>query len=384
MTTRIRQLLHTTPAYQNAVLRLMVEEANFLARQLDLNETASAINGYVDSPTNGIGGKVSSENYSFEFRAGKLHSIRKPKWFEKASSASAQFSAPLDASTAHDLARQRLAAVFVDVAELEKKYRCNLFDVVVPRRGSHRDEYNDAAEGLGFPIFLIGWGDSAMQMLLQERFRALQERFNREVRAPMPSPMHSQVFVQLLSTTRELIDLSVNDLALLKRPALELADAGDLLGPTPSPQTFVEELFGGAEAFRTVSSPDEVVAWLLEPNSDKGNYLNKPARQGPRRLSAEAAKAFSDALLDFDSYLWTQTKGCIVDYGARLRFVRGGDEVIVQLCYECDMLDIHHAGQRSRADFDHARDALVRALQAVFPDDGIVRGLKLKGDGSNP
>src|SRR5579871_984316 len=91
MLTNTLQMLHTTAAYQSAVLQLMVNEANFAAKQLGLNETvpppaAMDVNTWsVDAPPDGIGGSVSSANYSFDFHNGRLQSITKPKWLLKSS-----------------------------------------------------------------------------------------------------------------------------------------------------------------------------------------------------------------------------------------------------------------------------------------------------------
>jgi hypothetical protein len=72
------QRLHTTTAYQDAARQLLIDEANLLAQRLEFGETVSAAcASCIDNPTSGVGGLVSSENYSFSFHNGKLRSIRK-------------------------------------------------------------------------------------------------------------------------------------------------------------------------------------------------------------------------------------------------------------------------------------------------------------------
>ncbi|MDQ6632750.1 MAG: hypothetical protein M3Y82_13510, partial [Verrucomicrobiota bacterium] len=89
--TNIIQFLHTTAAYQNAVLQLMVGEANFVAKQLDLKETVPVVamaktnEWEVEPPPDGIGGVVSSTNYTFYFHEGRLQSINKNNWLQKIS-----------------------------------------------------------------------------------------------------------------------------------------------------------------------------------------------------------------------------------------------------------------------------------------------------------
>jgi hypothetical protein len=158
-----------------------------------------------------------------------------------------------------------------------------------------------------------------------------------------------------------------------------------LLGPPPPPRHFVEELVGGRDAYETVAAPDQVEAWLLTNSYDdeSESCRRKKERAGPVRLSAGLAQKFSSALLDFDTYVWSlDRKGCIVNYGARLRFTRGSDAVEFLLCYECDVLSVSHAGQAHSADFDCGRAALVAALQEAFPRDKVVTQLKTKVGGA--
>src|SRR5262249_17815317 len=170
--------------------------------------------------------------------------------------------------------------------------------------------------------------------------------------------------------------------SLLNRPVLQVTNADELLGPIPAPKDFVEKLVGGKEAYQTIALPEKAEAWLLAPNDDSsgGDRLVKRDRAGPLPLKPEAAKAFSDALLDFKSYVWNGgNKHCIVNYGARLRFTRGKNVVDVWLCFECDMLSFRHDGDEPITDFDPAHNALVKALQIVFPKDKVVQGLTLNG-----
>jgi hypothetical protein len=384
MTTNILQLLHTTAAYQGAAAQLMVNEANFAAKQLDLKETIPAIvatdsrRWEVDPPPNGIGGAIQSENYLFWFNEGKLRSITKLKWFEKVSPpihdvvALADRPSLLDTNSAYALAKQQLAALSVDVAALERKHPPNIFQLRAKKRGPDGEPLPGPATILAVPLFMIGWGEDQANPILRERLRQL----NRPLPSRPPSAL-SPVFVELLGTTRELLELKINDASLITRPALQLTNASELLGEIPPPKHFVEQHLGGPAVYRAIETPDKVEAWLLNQHN---NHMENADRAGPVQLKPAVARQFSETLLKFDSYFWSAaegvSKGCIPDYGARLRFTRGSDIVDVHLCYECNILQITHAGGQNHADFDPAHAALVKALQAVFPTDPVVKSLK--------
>ena len=379
--TNILQMLHTTAAYQSAVMQLMVNEANFAAKQLDLKETVPPVvatdsnRWSVEPVTEGIGGSVESENYTFWFHQGKLRSINKIKWFQKVSPPAnsvldlADRPSLLDTNSAYQLAKERLVALSVDVAALEKEHPPTIFQVRGKKPGPNGEPLAGPNTIIAAPLFMIGWGEDPVNPILQARLR--------ELNRPMPvrPPYQSPVFVELLGTTRELIELKINDPSLMQRPALQLTNADQLLGPTPPPQHFVEEFVGGKDAYETIAKPDKVEVWLLTP----GIEHPKVDRAGPVKLTAATAKAFSDALLNFDSYLWNVGKQCIMDEGARLRFTRGADTVDIRLCYQCDMLTVAHNGTTKMGDFDNAHDALAKALQAAFPNDETVKNLPLKG-----
>jgi hypothetical protein len=384
MTTNILQLLHTTAAYQSAVMQLLVNEANFTAKQLDLKETVPAVvaadtnRWEVDRPPEGIGGSISSSNYSFWFHEGRLRSVDKLSWLSKISPPAAGVlelanrPSLLDTNTAYALAKESLASLSIDVAALEKKYPPRIFQPRGKKRGPDAQILPGSENILAVPLFMIGWGEEPEIPNLPEQLRQLNRpRPNR------PPSDRSPVYVELLGTTRELLELKINDASLFTRPALQLADADKLLGPTPPPKHFVEELVGGPEAFQTIASPDKVEAWLLASDSGHGGFKKKD-RTGPLQLKPENAKAFSDALIDFNSYLWNVSKDCIMDPGARLRFTRGKDVVDIWLCYECDMLAIIYGGKTKFTDFDPAHKTLVRALQTAFPKDQVVQSLRLE------
>jgi hypothetical protein len=159
------------------------------------------------------------------------------------------------------------------------------------------------------------------------------------------------------------------------------------LGCNPSAQTNspmrqrarVEQLVGGKEAYETITAPDKIEVWLLPSSWADGTFREKKDRKGPVVLEPETTTAFSKALLDFNSYYWDVAKACIADYGVRLHFTRGKDTVEFLLCYECAMLEVTYNGQTQSKDFnEHCYDKLVKATQAVFPEDQVLQNLKVE------
>ena len=382
-TVQVLQMLHTTAAYQTAVLQLMANEANFTAKQLGINETVpppaamDTNNCYVDTPPYGIGGSVSSANYSFEFHNGRLRSIRKTKWLEKSSAhgdilALAGQPSLLDTNTVRQFAKEKLAGISVDVDALEHTFEPDIFQVPARRRDASGQALPNVSDNVAVPLFLIGWGEAPVGSIIRERLA----QSGRSLSPHRPPDSQSPVFMKILGTTKEVVELNIQDASFLKRPPLQLTNAAELLGPLPPPRHFVEELVGGPEAYKTIESPDKVQAWLLTGiNDNPGGTTNKD-RTGPVQLNAIEAKKFSTTLLNFDAYAWQGGKACMVDFGARLKFTRGNDTVDVRLCFQCNILEVSHNGSSKLRDFDPGRAPLVKALQSAFPKDPVVKNLK--------
>jgi hypothetical protein len=382
-TLQVLQMLHTTAAYQTAVLQLMANEANFTAKQLGLRETVpppAAMDTnrcYVDAPPDGIGGSVSSANYDFDFHDGRLQSIRKTKWLQKSSAhgdilALANEPSLLDTNAVHEFATNKLAAISVDVDALEKKFEPVIFQVPARRRDASGEPLPNVSDNIAVPLFLIGWGEGPADSIIRERFAQLGRPMPRH-RAPNNL---SPVFMEILGSTKEVVELNVRDASFLKRPPLQLPNAAELLGPLPPPRHFVEQLIGGPEAYQTVESPDKVQAWLLTSRYENDALKENKDRTAAMQLKTVEAKTISDTLLNFDTYIWQGEKSCMIDYGARLRFTRGNDSVEVRLCFQCNILEFSHNGSDNLRDFDPGRNPLVKALQSAFPNDKIVKDLK--------
>lgn len=377
--TNIIAFLHTTTAYKAAALQLMVGQANFTAQQLDLKEplpivisvgTNKSEKSEVTPPPWGIGGMIVALNYNFDFRKGYLFSVSKMKWLGKVyppvtnTLELANQTSLLDTNSAYQLATQFLAKISVDVPKLERKYSPIIFQPSEKRQFGEGDSNN-----VIIPLFLIGW-ESQRQLSM-----------NRLQRPGGLDP----VFVEILGTTKELLSLHIRDTNFFLQPPLILTNAGELLGPLPPPRHFVEEFLGGKTAYETVANPDKIEAWLLNTYEDYHEKGLPTERMGPKKLTSGIFgtgidKTFSNILLDFNSYAWTEMKLCSPDFGLRLRYTRGKDVVEFQLCYDCDILEVSHNGHVQQENFDFIHNKLVKAAQSAFPLDGKIRKLEFNKD----
>ena len=369
MIANIVAMLHTTAAYQTAVLQLLVGQANYAAKLLDLKEslpiTTPSVpntNGIeVFSPATGVGGSILTSNYVYSFRRGRLEWIQKIGWANKMNPpltntvAWAHQVSLINTNGAYALATQWLSALSIDVRKLEGQYPVHIFQSSVPGINAGQSNFEEA-ERIPIPLFEISWSQQS----------------------PPFNPT-APLRVKILGTTKELLQLSIRDVAFFTQAPLRVTNVAELLGPLPPPRHFVEELVGGKDAYETVASPDRVEAWLLN-GEGRGERPQKKIRTGLLELKPKIAKAFSAALLDFDSYQWTAMKLCSPDYGLRLRFIRGNARVEFILCYDCDILQVTHNGKTKEENFDFAHNKLVKALQGAFPQDEIVKQLKLNNE----
>ena len=288
------QFLHTTDAYQLAVLRLMVAEANFAAERLGLNESVSIEDAMrsddrsVEPPVHGIGGCVCSPNYSFVFFQGKLRSISKLRRFSSPLvdvMELAQEPCAIDTNGACALAKQWFTALSVDVDAFEKNGPPNVFQAPARRRDAYGHPLRGIENNIKLPLFTVSWGSRFPDRL------ARMGRVARPGRPIMPSSQDA-LFVEILGTTQEPLNLRINEPSLLRRPSLQLPNAAELLGQTPPPRHFVEQVLGGVDAYETVAAPERLEAWLLTSADDNPRRENVD-RAGPVRVAPETAAVFS-------------------------------------------------------------------------------------------
>ena len=361
--TNLLAILHTTVAYQTAVVQLMMGEANFFARQAGLADIApGTTNALVEfqvlpAPL-GAGGSLLTTNHLFTFNGGKLTGVLKVDWLKRVSPpatnlfALAQRPSLLDTNGAYRLATQCLAALAVDVRELEKTQSCRVFQVPTRRLDAEGRSMPGKTNIVLSPVFQLSWGSG----------RPL---------AYVSNPVR----MKILGTSGEILELGVDNPAWLRRPPLVVTNAAELLGPPPPPRHFVEQLFGGKTAYETVSTPERVEMVLLNQFSDEPKERLSP-RSKPIVVKKAAAQRLSSLLLDFDSYVWTVQKACSPDFGVKLVFTREGRRVDVLFCFECDILEVTFNGMTRAENFDAAHDDLAGIVKGVFRRDARIQKLK--------
>ena len=142
----------------------------------------------------------------------------------------------------------------------------------------------------------------------------------------------------------------------------------------------VTNLFGGPEATATIASPDTVEAFRLESQREHGVFpllADYTAAGDPIPVDDALRARLERVLLDDGTYEWEMAKGCEPDFGVRIRFARGNDEVDVLFCFSCQMLRPHHAGAfLAMEDFDHGNAELVSIVKEIFPADEAVQALR--------
>jgi len=69
-----------------------------------------------------------------------------------------------------------------------------------------------------------------------------------------------------------------------------------------------------------------------------------------------------------DIYEWDSAKGCLIMPGMAVRLTRGGMQLEVVFCFECDILVTYLNGREMGSeDFDRAHRALAAVAKQLFP-----------------
>jgi hypothetical protein len=317
-------------------------------------------------PTQGLSGWVNTTNYHFEFSRGRLTYFAQRNWLKNISPPVNDTSeltnrvSLIDTNGAYQLATQRLSGLSVDVLALQKNILPHITQDIFYRQTTNQFGKTEI-ERIPIPVFEVSWGN----------------------RPGFALGMNA-AYVKIYGPTKGLITVGFRGDMIgqipFTKPPLEVTNAAELIGALPSPESYVKELFGGDEAYKTVKSPDYVEAWLLNTDLDEYEDGKPTIRAGPKKLGFERARAFSDILLDFNSYAWTEIKLCAPDFGLGLRFVRGNDKVEFLFCYNCDILEVTHNGHKEQENFDFAHNELVWAAQDAFPWDSALGKLEISNE----
>jgi hypothetical protein len=362
MTTNIIDFLHTTAAYQTAIVQILTLEAGKLADKLNLAETRPPIimEAEAQLPPFGIAGIILTTNYTYVFSEGRLTEMEKRLWLGRVTPSTnihelASVSSLISSNGAYQIATQTLAVLGVDVSVLEKRLPPGVHQLYV--RNPIGTNVVTSALGSPTPLFFVSWGGKKPPM----------DRFN-------------PVYLKILGSTREVVQLVIRDQKVFTNAPLVLTNTADLLGPAPPKRHFVESFFGGAQAYGIVEAPDETrVTLITDQRVTTGEKQDGPflSRGQTLKLTRKQAAELSARLLDFSSFAWLTDKLCSPDYGVRVEFVRSSKSVEVLLCFECDILRVTTEGHSREEDFDPAHNELARFMQALFPEDKEIQSIKL-------
>jgi len=137
-------------------------------------------------------------------------------------------------------------------------------------------------------------------------------------------------------------------------------------------------LFGSSQAIDTVKNASTVRAFRLpSPSYYNESLSDYETTAGPINVAEASASQLRSLLLDPTVYDWESAKGCEPDYGVRIQFQHGTDEVDVLLCFACDILTVYHNGKAvGGEDFDEISSQLVAIAKDLFPDDEAIQSLE--------
>lgn len=139
----------------------------------------------------------------------------------------------------------------------------------------------------------------------------------------------------------------------------------------------------GLDVWRVIEEAERVEVYRLrkpgpEESTDWGRrgWPAEELRTGPPVI---ATREWSERLLAIlrhpRSYLWNAAKPCTPTPGVVARFHRGGEQVDVHFCFECDLVSIAPTGSTRWEDFDPVRAQLAGLMKEVLPSDPAIQAL---------
>ncbi|MEK6235768.1 MAG: hypothetical protein N2C14_13755 [Planctomycetales bacterium] len=142
----------------------------------------------------------------------------------------------------------------------------------------------------------------------------------------------------------------------------------------------LRELFGGEEGVDVARRATEATAFrLVNASYFKPTLKEYKVVGDPITLKRKIFQPLGVALTSDSAYSWKVLKPCEPNFGARIQFVKGKDQVDVLFCFGCDILAVYHNGKHvGDEDFDVSRARYVGIMKKIFPDDPVIQSLKPK------
>jgi hypothetical protein len=199
-------------AYKAAVIQLILGEANYASLQLNLPtphpiEATNIVRKFVGAPRFGFGGIIYTTNFSFGVdESRRLWTISRIENGHDAFSTEMvhelsvlQPKSLINEAGAYELSKQWLSAISINVPALEKKHAHSVEHL-------HVQPTTDISSFVMLPVYVVAWGNTN----------------------------NPAVSVTVLGSTKELLDLVINDTSFSSRPPLVVTNADELQNQ-PSP-----------------------------------------------------------------------------------------------------------------------------------------------------
>ncbi len=367
------EFMHTTAAYNQAALQLMVGEANFVSTNLGyppIRQTNELTNIWIYPAPMGVGGSFQTTSLTFGFEQGRLHNVqarRVQDWFKSADTNFAIVPAvpvvdgsPLARSLSERWAKNLGADLAAIAATNHFLVRTSL--VTLPDQPERPDR-----ESRSIP-------DHTKPLAVMTRWTGNRDSFNFSA-----DPFH----LSYRAHDHALIIATLRRDTPRTRPKLVVTNWHELIAPVPTKQEWVTRFLGGQAAWDTMEKPDRVTARMLHrAGKDEGTepVENPKPVPVPQNLGRDASRL----LLDFDSYAWGSMKMCGGPvYVASLTFTRGTNELTMDFCFNCNDLQVTFNGESRKDAFDPSHQRFANIFKAVFPRDAMIQGLKKEDDAAN-
>jgi len=150
---------------------------------------------------------------------------------------------------------------------------------------------------------------------------------------------------------------------------------------------FVENFFGNKDNYSMIFEADKATVYRIHSPKDSEN----PERPDLHRAGkvyeytvGESSSLSGDTMEKFRELITNpriddpdSAKGCIPNYGIRVRYQKGDNTIDINLCFECDMM-VASDGKKviGSSDFDSIHANLVSLIKPLFPQDKIIQKLK--------